>query len=557
MIVELGGDLGAAIRASASSRLKKFIQDEDSEALKLFHPDQKDKCSTGDWYGEHAGKWLMAAGLTYQANKSAEWQDQVARVVDYLAAQQENSGYLGTYAAEAQSRMTHEKAEEVRTWDIWIHAWMLLGLLEVAGIPGCEKAEPTAKKIGELMLAEFGGSRSPAAQGNHSGLSSLVILEPLAIMASRWKDSRYSELALKIFNQAVDSGLDFWNAKDASQIGTGKSYQLLWCLKGILELGLALAREDLIGLAKRIWLNVRDHHLTPMGGPWGGIATHKEVFNPPDFFDPSGMVETCSSVTWMILSHRLFEVTGKSSYLAEAEKTLYNSVLGAIDENGADWCYFIFPNGRRNNTYHWACCKSSGAIGLAFAEAKLVGIRDGVTTLIFLESCSFSNTNCTEIEIEIASGEVIINSKNPTPLAIFISAGFELIDLPSGARLEGDWLKFDSINGVVKFGLRKRFQVEIRAHSVDHHGQEIVRVEYVCARLGRDVLATGKFEGYRTLETLRMPQLAPESVFEVVGESSVELRQAGRDPILLTPYWNCGGRHDGAWRTSWLQVAWQ
>lgn len=555
--VRLGGELGEVIRKSEDARLKKFIQDEESEPLRLFHPDQKDNCTTGDWYGEHAGKWLMAAGLTYQANQSDEWANRISKVVNFLANQQEDSGYLGTYAGAAESRFTNQKAEGVRTWDVWVHAWMLLGLHEVADIPGCERADDTAKKIGELLLIEFGTHRWPTDQGNHEGLSSLVVLEPLALMAQRWNDDRYSDLAIKIFNQAVDSGLDFWNVKDASQIGTGKSYQLLWCLKGILELSLLLGRDDLIHIVKRIWENVRDDHLTPMGGPWGGIATHKEVFNPPDFFDPCGMVETCSSVTWMILSHRLFEVTGESSYLEEVEKTLHNSVLGAIDENGSDWCYFTFPNGRRNNTYHWACCKSSGAIGLAYAEANLVGKKDDHPAVLFLESCGITTASGAEVELTVDGEDVTITSTKVTPLAIFISPGFEVVDLPSGARRDGDWLLFDSLSGAVKFRISKRFQVVTQVHSVDHHGQEIVREEYVSVKLGREVLATGKFEGYRTQETLRLPQLAPESVFSVVGESAVELRQAGRDPILMTPYWKCGGRHDGVWRTTWLQVAWQ
>lgn len=558
VVEEVGNEIGDVIRASELARLKQFIRDEDSEALRLFHPDQKDECFTGDWYGEHAGKWLVSAGLTYRSSQSEEWQAQIVQVVGFLGAQQEESGYLGTYSKSSSSRFTHDEAENVRTWDLWIHAWLLLGLLEVSDVPDCEQAETIAKRIGELLLTEFGGGRSPVHQGNHKGLSSLVILEPLALMAAKWEDARYSDLALQVFNQAVDSGLDFWAAEDASQIGTGKSYQLLWCLKGLVELALVLDREDLLGVVQRIWLNIRDHHLTPLGGPWGGIATHKEVFNPPDFFDPQGMVETCSSVTWMLISHRLFEVTGDSFYLAEVEKTLYNSVLGAIDENGADWCYFTFPNGRRNNTYHWACCKSSGALGLAAVPVQMASEQDGVAHITVLESCDFVTPDGAVISLNVNADGVEIISDCDTQLKLYISPGIELGELPQGGVLDGDWLSLDSLaEGVTRIPMSQRFRVELTAHTADHHGQEIVREEYVCAKVGRYVFATGKFEGYRTQETLRMPRLAPESVFEVVDPLHVNLRQAGRDPIAMVPYWQCGGRHDGAWRTTWLQVAWQ
>lgn len=550
-------ELGDVIRKSEEARLKRFIRDEDSEALKLFHADQKDRCSTGDWYGEHAGKWLVAAGLTYRSNPSDEWRDRIAQVVGFLADQQEDSGYLGTYSQDSSARFTHVDAENVRTWDLWIHAWMLLGLLEVEEIEGCERARLCAQRIGELLLSAFGEGRSPVRQGNHEGLSSLVLLEPLALMAIRWGDRRYSDFAEKVFGQAVESGLKFMEDVDASQVGTGKSYQLLWCLKGLLELSVATGRADLLDIVVRLWCNIRDFHLTPMGGPWGGIAAHKEVFNSADFFDPCGLVETCSSVTWMILSRRLFELTGDTYYLVEVEKTLYNSVLGAVDENGSDWCYFTFPNGLRNNTYHWACCKSSGAIGLAFAARCFVSEYKGVCCLTGLETMSFVAPNGGLVSVELITGGAKILVEKPMELKVYVSPTIELESVPAGAMLDGEWLTFAEISGSVELRFRPKLQIEKKVHSVDHHGQEIVREEYVCARVGKYVFATGKYEGYRTQETLRLPQLAPESVFTLVGNEELELRQAGRDVIKMVPYWKCGGRHDGAWRTTWLQVAWQ
>ncbi len=550
-------ELGDVCRLSEAARLRTFVRDEDSEPLKLFHPDQKDHCLTGDWYGEHAGKWMVAAGLTYRSNPSEDWRERIALVVNFLADQQEDSGYLGTYAVDSAARFPHRDAENVRTWDLWIHAWLLLGFLEVEEIAGCEQARVCAQRIGELLLATFGGGRSPVRQGNHEGLSSLVLLEPLALMSVRWGDERYSELAERIFDQAVESGLKFLEDVDASKVGTGKSYQLLWCMKGLLELGMAKGRTDLLDIVERLWKNIRDFHLTPMGGPWGGIATHKEVFNPVDFFDPCGLVETCSSVTWMILSHRLFEVTGDPQYLVEVERTLYNSVLGAVDANGSDWCYFTFPNGRRNNTYHWACCKSSGAIGLAYAALCFVAEFDGVCFLTGFEDFSFETPSWGRVEMVLGAGGAKILVDQSMALNLFVSPMIELDSLPEGAILDGRWLRFPEISGSVEIHFREKLNIEHKVHSVDHHGQEIVREEYVCARVGRYVYAAEKFEGYRTQETLRLPQLAPESVFRVVDDGILELRQAGRDVIKMTPYWKCGGRHDGAWRTTWLQVAWQ
>ena len=57
----LGGPLGAAIDASRRGRLSTFVVDADSPAIALFAPAHRDANAEGDWYGEHAGKWLVAA----------------------------------------------------------------------------------------------------------------------------------------------------------------------------------------------------------------------------------------------------------------------------------------------------------------------------------------------------------------------------------------------------------------------------------------------------------------------------------------------------------------
>ena len=59
--VRLQGILGEALAANHRGRLAKFIVDETSPAIALFAPAQAHANHNGDWYGEHAGKWLYAA----------------------------------------------------------------------------------------------------------------------------------------------------------------------------------------------------------------------------------------------------------------------------------------------------------------------------------------------------------------------------------------------------------------------------------------------------------------------------------------------------------------
>ena len=114
-----------------------------------------------------------------------------------------------------------------------------------------------------------------------------------------------------------------------------------------------------------VWRNIRDHHLTLGGGPWGGVAHRsREVFNPAAVFSPYGYVETCSTLAWIQLNRELLGITGEAAYAEEIERSAYNDLLGAQAPDGEDWCYYSFPNGRRVHTTYWRCCKSSGAMAL-------------------------------------------------------------------------------------------------------------------------------------------------------------------------------------------------
>ena len=63
--IQLHGVLGAALEANLRGRLSHFITAPDSPAIVLFSPEHRARNTEGDWYGEHAGKWLSAAARAY------------------------------------------------------------------------------------------------------------------------------------------------------------------------------------------------------------------------------------------------------------------------------------------------------------------------------------------------------------------------------------------------------------------------------------------------------------------------------------------------------------
>ena len=81
---------------------------------------------------------------------------------------------------------------------------------------------------------------------------------------------------------------------------------------------------------RNLWWNIREHHLTLGGGPWGGVGHRsREVFNPARVFSPFGYVETCSTMAWILLNRELLLLTGEAVYAEEIERSAYNDLLGA------------------------------------------------------------------------------------------------------------------------------------------------------------------------------------------------------------------------------------
>jgi len=566
----LEGPLNDAVNASLNARLRKFITDRESEPADLFSPEIRDESQAGDWYGEHVGKWLCAASLSFQRTGDEDLLASLSDVVTALSDWQEDDGSLSTAGREAACRMTHPKAGAGRTWDVWIHSWMIRGLLAAARagvLP--DLASIAAGRACDLIAGVINERGADFLKlGNHQGLSAAIVVDALAEASIELRRPDLAESASKVIGLLEESGVRALSGPkeglDSSQLGTGNAYQIIWLLLGMVKLGKATSDQAMIEAAAYWWQNIHDHHLTPYGGPWGGIGGHHEVFNAKGFFSPEGFVETCSTATWISLSRELLLHTGDAKYSSACEVSLLNGILGAMDANGADWSYFTFPNGRRNSTYHWACCKSSGALALEEASLLPLFIREDVVVINLWQPFR-AEFDWGVLEVSQESAETfsicIISTAEHSP-----SIGLTVPSWAGEAFFDGQPLsesfRLTPAMGVVTHQLRFSVSAAVQPFTYvqRHHRQEIVRTDYAFLKRGPYVYAHGLIEGYRKLETVRIAKLFPLNSFTAIPgriHPSFFLKGQGRTKLLLEPFYAAGARHDGAYRSLWLQVAWQ
>jgi DUF1680 family protein len=600
--VRLRGLLGAALDANLAGRLSHFIVDGASAPVALFGQAHKCHNHEGDWYGEHAGKWLYAAARA--ANRSADpaLGAQVLRVADFLAAQQDDDGYLGTYAparrftvAQPKGPRTWDGAPGKRTWDIWTHSYLILGMLEVDKYFPAARYRDCARRIGDLCLhALTDGGIDITDLGNHHGMSATVLLDPAVELYLATGDERYLTLARTVLAQAcarpeLDLLAQALAGVDAAEIATGKAYQLCWNLVGLAKLHRATGEPDYLRAVQNVWHSIRASHLSLGGGPWGGVAHRsREVFNHPGTFSPYGYIETCSTFSWIQLNRELLAITGEACYAEEIERSAYNDLLGAQAPNGEDWCYYIYPNGKRVYTTYWRCCKSSGAMALeelASVSYSVLAADQLAVNLYGPGEALFDVAAAGQLRLTQATDypfdgavRIAVGLARPAALTIALripawAAGAQVrvngvalggVEPGSYLRIDRQWHDGDLITA--EFPMLPRLHDKVSQNTQEslapdgsQVAQQVMRYDYVAITRGPLVYATGLIDGFKTEETLRLPAdrsalLELAAAPDGFAGPAVRLHLGYREALTFLPYFEAGGRVDGSWRLTWMQV---
>ncbi len=600
--VVLGGLLGAALEANLRGRLSHFITAPDSPAIALFSPTHRTQNTEGDWYGEHAGKWLCAAARAYARSGDATLRAHLREVADYLLSVQEDDGYLGTYAPERRFMQPQppkppswDGAPALRTWDIWVHAYLILGLVETARALDDARYTQAAGRIADLCARALADGIDITTLGNHHGMSATVLMDAALELYGEAAEPRFLVLAQQVFAQAnahpalrllpaIEAGAD------ASEIATGKAYQLLWNLVGVVKLCCATGDTALRRAVEAMWDNIRAYHLTLGGGPWGGVAHRsREVFNARGTFSPLAYVETCSLLAWIQFNRELLRLTGEARYAEEIERTAYNDLLGAFAPDGEDWCYYSFPNGRRVHTTYWRCCKSSGAMALeelpalAYAldgdaarvqlygpgEARLAHPAAG--TLLLRQHTGYPFEGDISLEVQ-PEREATFELRLRIPSwaeGASVAVNGEAVRVPvvpgTFAAIRRHWCAGDQVQ--LRFPLRPTLHRQVlrnvqesRAPDGSAVHQQVLDLHYVGVTRGPLVYATELIDGFKTEETIRLPDGPQDDWLQVLPVADddegpgITLQLGYRPPLLFWPYYRTGGRVDGAWRLTWLSL---
>ena len=229
------------------------------------------------------------------AHGDAALLERVRRVADYLVGLQDADGYLGNYAPERRF-MRKQPPKPVTLGRRAARAHV--GHLD-AQLPDPRAARSASAVRDQVPISKrragsatcvwrtlTSGGIDITDLGNHHGMSATVLMDPALELHFATGERRYLDLALRILEQAERNPrlallTQALAGADASEIATGKAYQLSGTCSGSRSCIARRATRRTCARSTNVWRNIRDHHLTLGGGPWGGVAHRsREVFNP-------------------------------------------------------------------------------------------------------------------------------------------------------------------------------------------------------------------------------------------------------------------------------------
>ena len=91
--------------------------------------------------------------------------------------------------------------------------------------------------------------------------------------------------------------------------------------------------------------------------------------------------------------------------------------------------------------------------------------------------------------------------------------------------------------------------------------QEVMHSDYLAITRGPLVYATSLIDGFKMQETIRLAEGDRSRLLEVIDSPpgcegpAIRLNLGYRAPLIFHPYYEAGGRKDGTWRLTWMQVA--
>ena len=475
----LKGALGKALQRTVDNRLKLVDYDQ------LVEPFAKRNEADGAWRCEFWGKIVRSAITAAYYTGDTELRAMLDKTVKDMMATQTADGCISSYPADKQ----------LTGWDLWGRKYTLLALLRYYEMlnpdPGVLKC---CCKMVDHLMSQVGENKADIRKcGFHGGLAPASILGAIVAVWKLSKDQKYRDFAEYIIASGCSSDGNIFESALAgvvpAALGNGKAYEMTSCFQGLAELYMLDPNPRYKEACEKYFAAVQKEEIfiTGTGGckdRWGEYWDQGALRQTESGYT-GGLGETCVTATWLHYCERIADLTLEAAPFEEAERSLYNSILGAMSADGASWMH-VNPTPLTGNGYKFAagdqignnfgtpfggndCCRAQGPEALALAaKLAVVARKDNIDINMFEALTADIDGN---IKIEISgnypvapNAEIKINTPEITTIRLRIPRFIKRVtlngkplDIQPGSYLSltRQWLNSDIILMEFDFSLQE------------------------------------------------------------------------------------------------------
>ena len=286
------------------------------------------------WRCEFWGKTMRGGCLTYQYTGDEALYDTLRRAAEGLLDAQRPNGAFSTYPQD----------DCWKGWDVWGRKYVLTGFLHFYRIckDGALKKRVLAAMTAhaERLFDELGEGKIDITQTSTfwGGVNSCSVLEPVLDLYQLTGDERCLDFAKHILSTGGcrDGNLIELAAEDKIppyEYPEVKAYETISFFEGVLAMYEVTGDRYYLDVVEKFAAAVAATDITAIGcaGCTHELFDHSAV--KQTVFSEGIMQETCVTVTWMRFCARLFLLTGREKYIAQAERSAYNALYGAVNDD--------------------------------------------------------------------------------------------------------------------------------------------------------------------------------------------------------------------------------
>ncbi|MEN8157950.1 MAG: beta-L-arabinofuranosidase domain-containing protein [Bacteroidota bacterium] len=321
--------------------------------------------------GEFWGKWYTSAMLGYGYQPEDEYREIIESSLKEILATQERDGRISSYPRENTFEL----------WDIWGRKYVILGLVANYEQTGNKKVLKAAAGVVDELIEIAGPGKTKLTETGLQVLGSMSatsVLEPVVLVYKYTGDKKYLDFAEFMVSQwsepnaYTDRGMNLIEDALAGVppllISSPKGYEMMSCFEGVCELYRATGNKLYLDAAVSFGKSLLEREIMIVGSGSSTELWCDGVFRQTELLEQP--METCVTATWMKFAYQLLRLTGDPVWADQMEITLYNALIGAMNESGNWWAYYSPLKGERIPSpmqvpqCHSSCCVANGPRGL-------------------------------------------------------------------------------------------------------------------------------------------------------------------------------------------------